>query len=53
MENKRNRAINALTKESIALAYAVYGMIRAMIDDDFAQTPEQLLSLDTVKEQKP
>ncbi len=27
------------------VAYAVYGMIRAMIDNDFSETPEQILSL--------
>lgn len=27
------------------VAYAVYGMIRAMIDNDFAETPEQILSM--------
>ncbi|MBQ6812479.1 MAG: TetR/AcrR family transcriptional regulator [Agathobacter sp.] len=25
------------------VAYAVYGMIRAMVDNDFAETPEQIL----------
>ena len=27
------------------VAYAVYGMIRAMIDNDFAETPEQILNM--------
>lgn len=34
------------------VAYAVYGMIRAMIDNDFAETPEQLWSLDVTKDDK-
>ena len=27
------------------VAYSVYGIIRAMIDNDFSETPEQILSI--------
>lgn len=30
------------------VAYAVYGMIRAMIDNNFAETPEQILTMGQV-----
>lgn len=34
------------------VAYAVYGMIRAMIDNDFAETPEQIFQISIAHEKK-
>ncbi len=35
-----------MTKYALyVVAYAVYGMIRAMIDNDFAETPEQIIEM--------